>query len=140
MVADSVYGSSPDFVGAIELRVGLTYFVRVPGDALCRIQRPSVREKTCKNNGRVKTKRRVSPEEKKPVAAARFAKNLNDVFWYRRRVSTEPVALSDTSSQKGRSPLSGRSARKNRLDDLKRAIEATPSYSFFISNAPLNTA
>jgi len=41
VVADSVYGANPDFIGAVEGRVGTTYFVSMPSDTLCWLQGPS---------------------------------------------------------------------------------------------------
>jgi SRSO17 transposase len=35
VVADTIYGNSPDFIEAVENCVGLSYFVSVPNDTLC---------------------------------------------------------------------------------------------------------
>jgi SRSO17 transposase len=140
IVADSVYGTSPHFIGAVEQRIGLTYFVQVPSDTLCFLQHPSVREKSYKYKGRARIKKYVPPEEKKPITVARFAKNLNDVFWYRRRVSKGTKGPVEYEFTKRRVTLS-----RDSLPDktvwliVRRTFEKTPSYSFFISNAPLST-
>jgi len=140
VAADSVYGTSPHFIGAVEQRVGLTYFVQTPSDTLCWTQHPSVREKRYKHKGRAKTKRYVPPEEKKPITVARFAKNLNDVFWYRRRVSEGTKGPVDYEFTKRRVTLS-RDGLPGKTVWLivRRTIEKAPSYSFFISNAPVGT-
>ena len=37
--------ANPDFIGAIEEKVGTTYFVSMPSDTLCWLQRPSTEER-----------------------------------------------------------------------------------------------
>lgn len=140
VVADSVYGTNQDFIGAIEQRVGLTYLVQVPNNTLCWMQRPSIREKSYKNKGQVKTKKHVPPEEKKSVTVARFAKDLNDVFWYRRRVCEGTKGPVEYEFTKRRVTLSVNGMPGKTVWLIaKRSIEAKPSYSFFISNAPIST-
>jgi SRSO17 transposase len=136
VVADSVYGTSPDFIGAIEKRIGVTYLVSVPKDTLCWLQGPSIREKSYKRKGKLKTKKYVPPEEKKPVKVSQFAKTLNDVFWYRRRVSEGTKGPIEYEFTKRRVTLC--------RDDLpektvwliiKRTVGNNPSYSYYLSNA-----
>jgi SRSO17 transposase len=140
VVADSVYGASPDFIGAIEQRTGLTYFVSVPSDTLCWMQRPSVRERSYTFKGRLKTKSYVPPDEKKPMKVSHFAKSLHDVFWYRRRVSEGtkgPIEFEFTKRRVTlcRDGLPGKTV----WVVIRRTIGDAPSYSFFISNAPTGT-
>ena len=87
VVADSIYGANPDFIGAIEERVGTTYFVSMPSDTLCWLQRPSTEQTTVHGRGGAKVKRVVSDGEKKPVDFATLARGINAFFWYRRKVS-----------------------------------------------------
>lgn len=140
VVADSVYGVSPDFIGAIEQRIGLTYFVQVPSDTLCWLQHPSTLEKSYKYKGQFKTKKYVAPGEKKPIKVSQFAKDLNDVFWYRRRVSEGTKGPIEYEFTKRRVTLSqdGSPSRTVWLI-VKRTIEKAPSYSFYLSNAPIST-
>jgi len=140
VVADSVYGSSPDFIGAIEQRIGLTYFVSVPGDTLCWMQQPSVREKSYKHKGQIKKKTYVLPDEKKPIKVSHFAKSLHGIFWYRRRVSEGTKGPIEYEFTKRRVVLcrDGLPAKTVWLV-IKRTIGNSPSYSFYISNAPTGT-
>jgi len=140
VVADTVYGVSPDFIGAIEQRTGLTYFVSVPSDTLCWMLRPSVRERSYKYKGHLKTKTYVPPGEKEPIKVSHFAKTLHDVFWYRRRVSEGtkgPIEYEFTRRRVTlcRDGLPGKTVWLV----IRRSIGQAPSYSFFISNAPTGT-
>lgn len=140
VVADSVYGVSPDFIGAVEQRVGLTYFVSVPNDTLCWMQRPAVRERSYKYKGQLKTKNYVPPGEKEPIKVSHFAKKLHDVFWYRRRVSEGTKGPIEYEFTKRRVTLcrDGLPGKTVWLV-IRRTIGDAPSYSFFISNAPTGT-
>ena len=140
VVADSVYGVSPHFIGAIEQRTGLSYFVSVPHDTLFWLQQPSVRERGYKYKGELRTKRYVPPDEKKPIKASHFAKNLNDVFWYRRRVSEGTKGPIDYEFTRRRVTLCQEGLpRKTVWLVIKRTIGESPTYSFYISNAPIST-
>jgi len=140
VVADSIYGVSPHFIGAIKQRIGLTYFVQVPSDTLCWLQHPSIHEKSYKYKGQLKTKRFVPANEKKPLKVSEFARNLNDVFWYRRRVSEGTKGPIEYEFTRRRVTLSqdGLPAKTVWLI-IKRTIEKNTSYSFYISNAPIGT-
>jgi SRSO17 transposase len=140
VVADSVYGESPDFISAIEQRVGLTYFVSVQSDTRCWMQRPSIRKKSYKYKGQLKTKSYVPPGEKEPIKVSDYAKELHEVFWYRRRVSEGTKGPIEYEFTRRRVTLSrdGLPSRTVWLV-IRRTIGHAPSYSFFISNAPLVT-
>jgi hypothetical protein len=77
VVADSLYGANPDFIGAIEEKVGTTYFVSMPSDTLCWLQGPSTEERTVRGKGGRKVKRVVPEREKKPVDFATLARGIN---------------------------------------------------------------
>ena len=140
VVADSIYGVNPDFIGAIEQRIGLTYFVSIPGDTLCWMMRPSVHERSYKHKGQRKTKKYVPPDEKEPVKVSRFAKDLHDVFWYRRRVSEGAKGPIEYEFTKRRVTLCrGGLPGKTVWLVIRRTIGDARSYSFFISNAPTGT-
>jgi len=48
LVADCLYGNSPDFLDAIDACVGVTSLVSMPSDTRCWLQRPVTTEKTSK--------------------------------------------------------------------------------------------
>jgi SRSO17 transposase len=87
VLSDSLYGSSPEFIEAVESCVGVTYFVEVPSDTRCWIKRPITREKQYKYKGEIRSKTVLEKTEKKPIAVSTLATNINDFFWYRRKVS-----------------------------------------------------
>jgi SRSO17 transposase len=104
------------------------------------LQHPSIHEKSYKYKGQLKTKRFVPANEKKPLKVSEFARNLNDVFWYRRRVSEGTKGPIEYEFTRRRVTLSqdGLPAKTVWLI-IKRTIEKNTSYSFYISNAPIGT-
>jgi SRSO17 transposase len=85
IVADSLYGNSPEFIEAVESHAHLTYFVEIPCDTRCWIKRPVTREKRYKYRGKIRSKTIVEKTEKKPIDVSTLAKSINDFFWYRRK-------------------------------------------------------
>src|SRR6266699_3217490 len=61
VVADCLYGNSPDFLDAIEACVGVTSLVSIPSDTRCWLQRPVTTEKTSKYKGAMRSQRVVAP-------------------------------------------------------------------------------
>jgi SRSO17 transposase len=87
IATDSLYGSSPEFINAVDRLPGITYFVSMASDTRCWLKRPVVREKTYKYKGTVKTRKILEDTSKAPIAFIDLAKSINDFFWYRRKVS-----------------------------------------------------
>lgn len=140
VVADSIYGSSPEFIEAIESCVGLTYFVSVPSDTLCWLRQPITRKKTYKYKGQERTRTVVDKTEKKPLPLKTIAHSINDYFWYRRTVSEGTKGPIDYEFTKRRVIISkaGLPWRQVWLV-IKRTLGDNPEYSYYISNAPLST-
>jgi SRSO17 transposase len=86
VAADSIYGSSPDFIDAIEERPGTIYFVTMPSDTLCWRERPATETKTYKYKGENRSKKIVPKTEKTPVSFIDLANSIHSFFWYRRKV------------------------------------------------------
>jgi hypothetical protein len=137
---DSLYGSSPEFINAVDRLPGVTYFVSMASDTRCWLKRPVVREKTYKYKGTVKTRRILEDTSKTPIAFIDLAKSINDFFWYRRKVSEGTKGPIMYEFTKRRVVLS-----KDGLPEkevwlvIKRTLGPKPEYSFFISNAPVST-
>lgn len=137
LVADGLYGHSPDFLDAIDACVGVTSLVSIPSDTRCWLQRPVTTENISKYKGAMRSQRVVAPEVAAPLTVAALAQRLPSSGWYRRRVS---------EGTKG--PLEYEFARKRVTlckDDLpdrtvwlviKRTLGANPTYAFYLSNAP----
>jgi SRSO17 transposase len=140
VVADSIYGANPDFIGAIEEEVGTTYFVSMPSDTLCWLQRPSTEKREVRGKGGTKVKRVVAETEKKPVDFATLASGINSFFWYRRKVSEGTKGPIEYEFTKRRITLckEGLPCETVWLI-IKRTLGANRDYSYYISNAPLST-
>ena len=64
IVADSIYGNSPEFIESVENCIGATYFVSIPYDTLCWPQAPITRKKEYKYKGKISTKQVVEDIQK----------------------------------------------------------------------------
>lgn len=140
VVADSIYGNSPEFIEAVESCPSTVYFVSIPSDTLCWLDRPITREKEYKYKGEMRTKLIVEKTENKPISVKSLAKSINNYFWYRRKVSEGTKGPIEYEFTKRRVTLS-----MDGLPDktawliMKRTIENNPTYYYYISNAPVST-
>ncbi len=140
VVADTLYGNSPEFIEAIENCVGTTYFVSIPNDTLCWLKQPITRKKLYKYKGKMRSKLVVELTEKKPISVKTMAENINDYFWYRRKVSEGTKGPIKYEFTKRRIVLSNNGLpSKTVWLIIKRTIEDNPTYSYYISNAPVST-
>lgn len=139
VVADTIYGNSPEFIEAISSK-GTIYFLSISCDTLCWLKGPATTEKEYKYKGKNRIKKVVQKGEKKPVRIDKLAKNINDYFWYRRKVSEGTKGPIEYEFTKREVVLSsdGLPDRKVWLI-VKRTLEKNPTYSYYISNAPRNT-
>lgn len=139
VMADTVYGTSPEFIEAVERCPGITYLLEVPSDTLCWLRQPMMTKKQYRYGGEIRVKD-VFDGGKKPIAVGAFAKNLNDFYWYRRKVSEGTKGPIEYEFTKRRVVLS-----KEGLPDktvwlvVKRTLGDHPKYSYYISNAPVST-
>ena len=140
VVADCLYGNSPEFVDAVDGCIGKTYFVSVPSDTKCWLKMPITRKKQYKYRGKKRCKVVVEKTEKKPISVATLAKNINSYFWYRRKVSEGTKGPIEYEFTRRRIILS-----KDGLPGstvwlvVRRTLGPDPTYSYYISNAPLST-
>jgi SRSO17 transposase len=56
VVADSIYGNSPEFISAVEDMPQVTYLVSLPADTLCWIRKPLMLQKQYQYKGEVRSK------------------------------------------------------------------------------------
>src|SRR5262249_60722635 len=87
VVADCLYGNSPDFLNAVDACVGVTTFVAIPADTRCWLQRPRTEDKTYIYKGDVRSKRMVVTPHNAPSSVAAGAASLPRSSWYQRTVS-----------------------------------------------------
>jgi SRSO17 transposase len=140
VVADSVYGNNPDFIGAIEERVGTTYLVSVLSTTLCWLQGPTTEKREVRHKGKIHIKRVVPETESQPLTVAALAKGINDYFWYRRRVSEGTKGPIEYEFTKRRITLCKDGLPyKTVWLIVRRTIGKDREYSYFISNAPVST-
>jgi SRSO17 transposase len=140
VAADSIYGSSSEFIEAVEGCAGVTYFVSIPSDTLCWLREPVTRKKLYRYKGEMRTKVVLEKTEKKPVAVETIGKNVNDYFWYRRKVSEGTKGPVEYEFHKRQVILSRNGLpQKTVWLVIKRTLGDDPKYSYYISNAPVST-
>ena len=137
IVADSIYGHSPAFIEEVEKLDGKIYMVSITADTQCWLKTPVTMVKKYKYKGEKRSKTVLEDPPKKPVTVYQIASNLNNYFWYRRKVSEGTKGPIEYEFSKRRVMLSKDGLPwKTVWLIIRRTIEKTPSYSFFISNAP----
>ena len=140
VVADTIYGNSPDFIEAIESCPGKSYFVSIPHSTKFWLKQPIAREKTYKYAGEIRSKQVVEKHEKKPLSVETIAKNINDYFWYRRTVSEGTKGPIEYEFTKRQVVLAKDGLPWKRVWlIIKRTLGDEPSYYYYISNAGKNT-
>jgi SRSO17 transposase len=140
VVVDSMYGNSDEFMDAVESRAGTIYFASIHWDTLCWLQRPITRKKQYKYHGEIRFKEVVEKTQKRPITVETLAKNINDFFWYRYKVSEGTKGPIEYEFTKRQVTLSKNGLpKKTAWLVIKRTIEDNPTYDYFISNAPLST-
>jgi SRSO17 transposase len=140
ILADSLYGNSPEFVDHVTKYTGKTYFLGIPSDTKCWLRQPVTVEKEYRYRGETRTKQALRSGEKKPVSFIELARSINSFFWYRRTVSEGTKGPIEYEFTKRRVVLSkdGLPTREVWLI-MKRTMGSNPTYTFFISNAPLSS-
>ena len=136
VLADSIYGVSPEFIEAVEGLPGITYFVSVPKSTLCWLKKPLTVTSQYLWGGKTRTKTVLVDSESKPIAIGKLAKSINDYFWYRRQVSEGtkgPIVYEFTRRQVVLSAAG--LPQKTVWLFIRRTIGDNPEYSYFLSNA-----
>ncbi len=136
VLADSVYGVSPEFIETVEALTGITYFVSVTKETKCWLKRPGTITKKYRRKGEIRTKKVLSNTNSKPISVKELGKNIHNYFWYRRKVSEGtkgPIAYEFTRRQ---IVLSRDGVPEKTLWLLiRRTIGPDPKYKYFICNA-----
>jgi SRSO17 transposase len=140
IVADPIYGNSPEFIEAVDNYIGKTYFVSIPSDTPCWLTSPLVIKKEYKHKGQKHIKKMVKDTEKKPMLVSTLARNMNDFFWFRRTVSegTKGPIMYEFTKRQVTLSKDGLPSKSVWLI-IKRTIGDHPEYSYYISNAPSST-
>jgi len=139
VLADSVYGTSPDFIETVEACIGKTYFVTVPGDTQCWLKRPVMIKKKYKYKGEVRVKKVLEKTAKKPITLDTLARNINDYFWYKRKVTEGTKGPIEYEFTRRRIILSNNGLpQKEVWLIIRRSLGKDADYKFYISNAHLS--
>ena len=140
VVADCLYGNSPDFLDAVDACVGVTTFVAIPADTRCWLQRPRTADKTYTYKGDVRSKRVGVAPNTAPRSVAAVAASLPASSWYQRTVSegTKGPIVYAFARQRVTLCKDGLPERTVWLV-IKRTMGVEPTYSYSISNAPAST-
>ena len=140
VLADSIYGISPEFIEAVEGLPDTTYFVSVPKSTACWLKQPMTITKQYRWGGKTRTKTVVADTESEPITVGELAKNINDYFWYRRQVSEGTKGPIVYEFTRRRVVLSAAGLPQKTVWLLiRRTLDGDPKYSFFISNASAST-
>jgi SRSO17 transposase len=140
VVADCLYGNSPDFLDAVDACVGVTTLVAIPSETRCWLQRPRTEDRTYIYKGKERAKRVVVAPHSAPCAVAAVAASLPASSWYQRTVSEGtkgPIAYA-FARQRVTLCKEGLPERPGWLV-IKRTLGVEPTYSYYISNAPAST-
>jgi SRSO17 transposase len=141
VLADSLYGVSPEFMGVVEALPGKIYFVSVPKDTQCWLTRPMTITKEYRWRGNKLRKKVLADPEVKPLSVEDLARNTNDYFWYRCTVSEGtkgPIVYEFTRRMVILSAAG--LPKKNVWLLIRRTLGDDPQYSYFISNATNSTS
>jgi SRSO17 transposase len=140
VVADGLYGNSPDFLDAIEACRGVTALVAISSETRCGLQRPQTADRCYTYKGEARAKRVVVGPEHAPRTVAAVAANLPASCWYQRKVSegTKGPIVYAFARQRVTLCKEGLPERTVWLV-IKRTVGANPVYAYAISNAPAST-
>jgi SRSO17 transposase len=140
VVADCLYGQSPDFLDAVDACVGVTTLVAIPSETRCWLQAPRATDRPYTYKGVVRTKRVVVGPAQEPCTVAALAARLPASSWYRRQVSegTKGPIVYEFARQRVTLCKEGLPERTVWLV-IKRTVGAMPISSYYISNAPAST-
>ena len=140
IVADCLYGNSPEFLDALDACVGVSALVAIPGKSRCWRQRPQSEDQKYRYKGQEHSKRVVVGPDQEPTTVAALAASLPASSWYRRKVSEGTKGPIEYEFARQRVTLS-----KGGLPDrtvwlvIKRTLGTEPRYAYAISNAPIST-
>jgi SRSO17 transposase len=137
MVADGLYGNSPEVWAACEACVGTVAFVAPPADTRGWLQPLATPVPTSTSKGAQRPKR-VTVTDTPPGTVAELAHAIPATCWYRRTVAAGPKGPSTSAFARKRLMLckDGQPTRAVWLL-IKRTRGAHPHYGYSLSNAPM---
>jgi SRSO17 transposase len=139
IVADCLYGNSPDFWAACEACVGTVACVAIPEDTRCWLHPLATQTSIYRYRGEDRLKRAVVTSDHVPRTVAVIAQQITPTFWYRRTVSegTKGPITYEFARKRVTLCKDGQPAQPVWLV-LKRTLGEAPRYWYYISNAPVS--
>jgi SRSO17 transposase len=140
IVADCLYGNSPDFWAACEACVGTVAFVAIPEDTRVWLAPVATHNRSYRYRGEERIKREVVPSDIAAASVAELARQLSRGQWYRRTVSEGtkgPIAY-EFARRRVTLCKEGQPTQTVWLV-IKRTLGNDPTYWYYISNAPRST-
>jgi SRSO17 transposase len=140
IVADCLYGNSPEFWAACEACVGTVAFVAIPEDTRAWLAPVATHHRTYRYGGEERMKREVLTPAMPARSVAELAQEIKRGAWYRRTVSEGTKGPLEYEFARRRVTLckEGQPAQTVWLI-IKRTMGDDPTYGFSISNAPIST-
>ena len=136
ITADTVYGTSPDFIRAAVSLPDTIYLVAVPKTTRCWLKKPMIIKEEYQRGGKTQTKNVLANPDSKPVTVEKLAKSTNDYFWYRRKVSegTKGPIIYEFTRRRIWLSTDGLPGKSQWLL-IRRTLTDKPEYAYFVSNA-----
>jgi SRSO17 transposase len=140
VVADCLYGNSPEFLAVLDRFVDCVSMVAIPSDTRAWLAGPMMETKQYRYGGAMRTKRQVAAKDRTPPSVAAIAQSIPENCWYRRTGSEGTKGPIEYEFTKRRVTLcrDGLPERTVWLI-MKRSLGAPPVYWYYISNAPLSS-
>jgi SRSO17 transposase len=135
VVADTLYGNSPDFIETLEKVAEVTYFVAMPHSTLCWLDKPMTVKKEYRHKGSKRTRNILVGTEKAPLSFSKIAQNTNNYFWYRRIVSEGAKGPIEYEFTRRRVTLSRKGLPTKEVWLIIKRNRDTGRYFYYISNA-----
>jgi SRSO17 transposase len=136
VLADSVYGMSPEFINAVEALPDATCFVQVPKSTQVWLKQPMAITRNYRWGGKTRSKTVVVDAESSPIRLDDLAANINNYFWYRRKVCEGAKGSIVYEFTRRQVALSGEGLPQKAVWLLvRRTVGEKAEYSYFISNA-----
>ena len=136
VLADSIYGMSPEFINAVERPGDTTYLVQIPKSTRVWVKRPMTITRTYQWGGKTREKTEILDTNSHPTRLDELARNINNYFWYKRKVSEGTKGPIVYEFTRRRVILSGEGLPcKTVWLLIRRTIGEKPEYSYYLSNA-----
>jgi SRSO17 transposase len=140
LVADCLYGNSPDFWAACEACVGTVAFLAIPADTRGWLQPLATQRHTYRYRGEERTKRVAAAVKTPPRSVADIIHEIGPTFWYRRTVAEGTKGPIEYEFTRKRVTLCKDEQPAQTVWLIaRRTLGEQAVYSYYISNAPVST-